>query len=117
MKFEFNGIMCFVSEIGAKQEKVNIVVPRLAKDGKDFIMNLSGPEDAVQWVTIFVRKKKNDEWKVVPIDIVCDSHEQVINFVDSLQLKYTELGIQAQIEKKKPWLKVRRLQQQERGQS
>ena len=114
MKFRFDGPMCFVTEIGHEKSQANILVPRLVKDDGDFRMNLSEPEpvDGIHWVTVFIKKRKssNDGWLIKPVDIECDSYDEVISLVDSLQLRYGELIKQNRIEKKKPWLRVRRVQ-------
>lgn len=114
MKFTFDGPMCFVTELKDNRPKVSILVPRLVKEGGDFRMNLSDPTDEIQWVTIFIKKRNtsNDAWEVKHIDIVCDTYEEVISLVDALQLRYGELVKQSIIERKKPWLRVRRQQEE-----
>lgn len=115
MKFRFDGPMCFVTEIGAMNKIVNILVPRLVKDGGDFRMNLSGqnPEDGIHWVSVFVNKRdRNQEMVIKPIHIECNSYEEVISLVDALQARHGELIKQSRIEKKKPWLRVLRQQQE-----
>jgi hypothetical protein len=110
MKFKFEGIMCIVSDVGPHDLK--IVVPRLAKDGKDFRMNLSDPEpeDGIHWVSIYVRKKDALGAMIVkPIHIKCNTREEVISLVDALQIKNAELKKQQILEKKQPWRKAHRL--------
>jgi hypothetical protein len=114
MKFRFDGPMCFVTEIGENGKQVNIVVPRLTKEKNgDFKMNLSEPEDDIQWVTVFINKFDQANVKVSkPIHIECASYDEVIGLVDALQARHGELIKQFRIEKRKPWERVLRLQEE-----
>jgi hypothetical protein len=115
MKFRFDGPMCFIEEIGTNKKTVNVVVPRLVKEKNgDFRMNLSNPDDDIQWVSIFISKFDETNTRVVkPIHIECANYEEVISLVDSLQARHGELIKQRRIEGKKPWMKALRLQEEE----
>jgi hypothetical protein len=113
MKFYFDGPMCFITEIGDAKKCVNILVPRLVKDSGDFRMNLSAaePDDGIHWVSVYISKKNMNGEKVIkPVHIECNSYEEVISLVDSLQSRHGTLVKQFRIEKKKPWLRVHRQQ-------